>query len=130
MGPALSPRLRAAAWAAVLAVWTLLLLAPNPLKPVRDSIPDEHHFTLAKLLHVFAYAGLGVAAAWAFHSPAARRAAWAGLVAHGVLTELGQQFVPSRQGSVRDALLDAGGVLLAVLAVRLAERARGPGAGE
>jgi VanZ family protein len=116
-------------WLAFLAVWTVMLLTPNPAGRLADELSAEEQFTLAKSLHVVAYLGLTLTGLWAFR--AARPTRWAvplGLVLHGAVTEYGQTLVPTRFGSVRDVLLDAAGVLLGVWVARAVFRPPGPAA--
>jgi VanZ family protein len=110
--------IRSSLWLLAMAVWTVLLLTPDPAKPVRDSLSDDETFTLAKLLHVTAYACLTASGVWAFRPyPAMRYVAW-GLVAHGAITEYLQTYVPTRHGCVRDVILDSIGVGMGFLVLR------------
>jgi VanZ family protein len=74
-----------------------------------------------KLLHVVAYAGLGVLALGAFHgglrdllTPGATLGAVALTVAYGVVDELHQSTVSGRVASVSDAAADAVGAVVAI----------------
>jgi VanZ family protein len=112
------PQIRAAVWLLAMAVWTVLLLTPDPAKSVTDSLSEDESFTLAKMLHVTAYACLTVSGVWAFRPHRALHyVAW-GLVLHGAVTEFLQTFVPTRSGTVRDVILDSIGVVIGVLVVR------------
>jgi len=96
-----------------LAVWTWKLLESNPLPPVvKDFVgwSEWLMFILAKALHAGAYAWCTVLGRLAV-SPRWRIGIAIGMVLHGIGTEIGQTFVPHRVGSVRDVLIDAGGVL-------------------
>lgn len=90
-----------------LALWTYELLAENPVPAsISRAIPDAWKFWLAKGLHVGAYAFLTLLAVWL---PVHRSVFWlvvAGLLVHGIGTEVGQWFTTNRQGSIRDVLLD------------------------
>jgi VanZ family protein len=103
-----------------LGLWTWELLAENPVPDsVRAAIPDGWTFYLAKGLHVAAYAFLTLLAGLL---PVPR---WvlglvvAGLLLHGVATEVGQTFTNNRQGSVRDVLLDWAGVGVGLLGLTM-----------
>jgi VanZ family protein len=108
-----------------LGLWTWELLAENPVpESVSRAIPDEWKFWLAKCLHVAAYAFLTVLAGLL---PVPRTFFWlviAGLVLHGVGSELGQTFVPGRTGSIRDVLLDWVGIGLGLSVLWLFGRLR------
>ena len=70
---------------------------------------------LAKSLHAGVYAFLTVLAALL---PVRRRYFWAAVVVlllHGIGTEIGQTYVPSRHGCVRDVLIDWTGIGLGLL---------------
>lgn len=115
--------MRAAALAILLValpVWTVLLLVPNPVPtPVRALLGFWEHalFVAAKATHAGCYAFLACAAVVAFGR---RRAGWVVLVLvlHGAATECGQTLVPNRGGTVRDAAIDAAGVLAGVAVAR------------
>jgi hypothetical protein len=100
-----------------LALWTWKLLEPQPVPEViRGGLGVDWAFFLAKTLHGGAYAFLMVLGAAAFPY----RVWWvvALLAWHGVLTEFGQTFVPNRFGSVRDVLIDWGGIAGGLVALR------------
>jgi VanZ family protein len=105
-----------AAFLVFLALWTYELLAENPVpEAVSRAIPDEWKFWLAKGLHVAGYAFLTVLAALL---PVPRWCFWAviaGLLLHGVGTEVGQTYVSGRHGSFRDVLLDWAGIACGLL---------------
>lgn len=97
-----------------LAVWTWLLLKPNPVPELIGQWDDFLKFLLAKTLHAGVYAALTVLAAV---GTAARRRRWMILlmIAHGILSELGQYlgnewYDTKRSGCVRDVLIDWAGV--------------------
>jgi hypothetical protein len=100
-----------------LALWTWKLLSPNPVPEIiRGGIGVDWMFFLAKTLHGGAYAFLTVLGALAFP----RHKWWlvAFLALHGVGSEIGQTFVPNRFGSVRDVLIDWGGIVAGVFFLR------------
>ncbi len=101
------------AFAILLALWTWKLLQPYPVpESVAQELTEDDSFVLAKLLHASAYAFLTVLAALL---PFRRHYFWimVGLLAlHGVGTEIGQTYVPSRHGCIRDVLIDWGGIAL------------------
>jgi hypothetical protein len=114
----------AAAFAALLAVWTWKLLEPAP---VPESLIAELNswyellsFLLAKALHCSGYALLAaLAMVWA---PAGwKSAAVGGLMAHGVVTEILQYVLPfNRTGRAADVAIDWAGIAMGVLAYRVA----------
>jgi VanZ family protein len=99
-----------------LGLWTWKLLEPYPLpEALEENIPADMKFTLAKSLHAGAYAFLTALAALL---PVRRPYFWAAvavLALHGVGTEIGQTYVPNRNGCVRDVLIDWTGVGLGLL---------------
>ena len=104
-----------AAYAAALAVVSLLPSGSQAPGGWDASISPG----LQNLLHVPVYAGLVFLAAWAV--PAARR--WGGLAllaavccACGVALEFAQGYIPGRTGTATDALLNAAGAVLGLLA--------------
>lgn len=101
-----------------LGLWTYEVLAENPVPAdVLRLIPVEWRFWLAKGLHVVAYAFLTVLAFWL---PVPRVVFWlviAGLLLHGIATEVGQTYTANRHGSARDVVLDWIGVGLGLLIV-------------
>jgi len=108
-----------------LGLWTWELLAENPVPDsVRQLIPNEWKFWLAKGLHVAGYAFLTLLA---WFLPVPRVIFWlviAGLLLHGIATEFGQTFVSGRHGSIRDVLLDWVGVGLGLGAIEFWKRIR------
>lgn len=110
---------------AFLALWTYELLAENPVPAsISSAIPQAWKFWLAKGLHVGAYAFLTLFAAWL---PVPRIVFWlliAGLLLHGIATEVGQAFTANRQGSLRDVLLDWVGVGVGLLIYAAVRRVR------
>jgi VanZ family protein len=103
-------------WSACLLALSVALLTPQPAHLAHDLIPsDEERFTVAKSGHLAAYALLAVLTAGL---PVRRPLRWLLLlllVSHACLTELLQQFVPSRSGRWQDALIDIAGLGLGVL---------------
>jgi VanZ family protein len=100
-------------WAALLALWTFGLLAPDPVPP-GVSVPRGFAFPVAKCLHVSAYTLLAALLAWLPVGPGLRWALALGLVLHGGATEFVQTFIPTRTGTLRDVALDTLGVTLGV----------------
>lgn len=108
----------------LLAVWTWLLVRPNPIPEVVAAIPTDWRFLAAKTLHGGTYVAMTVLA---LIGPAAKRGravAVALLLAHGAGTEIIQTFVPNRSGRVRDVAVDWAGVLAGATVVRLSVRYR------
>ena len=113
-----------AAWALLLAGWTAALLSRDAPRVGAAWIPVEYRFWVAKGLHLSSYALLAFAACWL---RSARAVAWALLLAHAALTEVGQRFVEGRTGTVRDALINAAGIALGITAgLALRRRSRPP----
>ena len=83
-------------------------------------VPAARYFW-DKLLHVAAYAGLGVLALRAFHGgaaplrPGATLLAGCAVILWGVSDEYHQSFVPGRDASALDVAADAVGVLVATV---------------
>ena len=116
--------LLAVAFWPLLAAWTWLLVRPNPIPDVVDTVPEDWRFVAAKCLHGGTYAVLAVMG-WLW--PAARRGrlAVAGLLLmHAVATEVIQTHVPNREGRVRDVVIDWVGLLIGWTVVRLVVRNR------
>jgi VanZ family protein len=94
-----------------LGLWTWKLLEPKPVpEAIEQQIPVDFKFALAKSLHAGAYAFLTVLAALL---PVRRPYFWAvvaTLALHGVGTEIGQTYIPSRHGCVRDVIIDWTGI--------------------
>jgi VanZ family protein len=111
-----------AVWLIALTVWTIALVSPDPVR--KRIVPEEAAFSLAKLLHVSAYAFLTVLLAWLPVSTRMRYRMAIGLVGHGALTEFLQTFVEGRTGSIRDVLFDALGVGIGLLLMRALARRR------
>lgn len=84
---------------------------------------DKIHFLIRKAGHLSEYAILGVLFWWTLRSPGWRRAAYALLLAatFAASDEFHQSFVPTREASVRDVLIDTTGATLG-LAVLLGSR--------
>ena len=122
-------KLRVAAgltFAVGLTLWTGKLLDPHPVPDgVKVALGFWEHlpFVAAKCLHLSGYAFLTVAG-----QLAVPRRYWgvvaALMVAHGVATEVGQTYVPNRDGNVRDVAIDAAGVAAGTLLLRRVSRGR------
>jgi VanZ family protein len=99
-----------------LGLWTWKLLEPHPIpEAVDQQLSDDLKFAFAKSLHACAYAFLTVLAAFL---PIQRSYFWGVVVflaLHGVGTEIAQTYIPSRNGCVRDVIIDWVGVGLGVL---------------
>jgi VanZ family protein len=100
------------AWCLLLALWTLALLTPDPVRIAKQVLPGDLEFSAAKLTHVLAY---GLLAAMIGVLRPLGRWRWlflALLSLHGMGTEYLQTFVPTRTGSLRDVGIDHVGILL------------------
>lgn len=109
-----------------LSLWTWKLLEPHP-------VPDEISeglakaglsFVAAKSLHAAGYAFLTILAATLPVPQYWQRFLVGLLVMHGVATEIGQTYVPSRSGRVNDVLIDWCGIAMGLLALKLWRRVR------
>jgi VanZ family protein len=93
-------------------------LEPYPVpEAIGQHISIDLKFLLAKSLHASAYAFLTILAALL---PIRRPYFWAVaviLALHGVGTEIGQTYIPSRDGCVRDVIIDWVGITLGLLGI-------------
>jgi VanZ family protein len=99
-------------WAAFVVLWTSALLIPRPHELVPSEAVLEYSFSIAKTLHVTAYALFAVLSA---ALPVSSRRRWLLIVfmsAHAFLTEFGQLFVEARHPSLRDVGIDHLGMML------------------
>ena len=97
-------------WLLYAAAWTAALLSTLSIE-LRDAVvPDDHHLSTGKLLHVFAFAGFAFLTS---RLPSWRRTMLAVVILHGPLTEFLQQFT-GRTASLMDVGLDWLGVALGV----------------
>lgn len=111
-------RIAAVAFLLFAAVWTLLLLIPEPTKllGLDNALPHAQPISgvpLDKVVHFTGYLILYVlAAAWRCgrNLDGPRGVIAAACIAHGALTEIIQTWVPSREGDVADWLADSLGV--------------------
>lgn len=112
------------AYSILLAVWTWLLLKPEP---VPESLvggialfdPEMLFFLLAKSTHFCVYAGFAFLGGWLLRS----RWLIVALILHGAASEVGQwigahHFDTKRHGCVRDVLIDAAGVAAGSILIR------------
>ena len=115
-----------ATFAVALALWTWKLLDPHPVPDdVRAALGvwDWLPFLAAKSLHVAGYSFLAVTGQLMVRRD--YRPIVAGLlVVHGIVTEIGQTYVPGRDGNVRDVLIDATGIAAGTLFLRRVTRDR------
>jgi VanZ family protein len=99
-----------AGFVALLIVWTWKLVEPNPVPAaLEQELPADWRFWLSKAVHFGMYFILFLLGTGGLRS----RWRWgvAGLLLlHAGLTELIQTWVPHRHGSLRDVLIDGGGV--------------------
>ncbi len=103
-----------------LGVWTWKLLEPNPVPvTVQDNIPTDLKYIVSKMVHVGSYAFLTILAAMLPLPRVYFRGLIVGLAIHGIATEIGQRFVPNRNGSVWDVLFDWTGIGIGLLVIRL-----------
>ena len=109
-------RLYRIAWFAALAVWTWLLLKPDPFPAIARELTlwgEIWAFLAAKGLHFSVYAAFAFTGCIIFGR--LRRWAILGMILHGALSEVGQYygdiwFETHRSGTVRDAIVDWVGI--------------------
>jgi hypothetical protein len=112
---------RFAVFLGFLGLWTWKLLESDPSLFGWD-IPLDLRFGLAKGLHAGAYTFLTVLAV---ALPVRRRYFWIAILTlalHGVVMEIAQLYVPNRNGSVRDVLINWTGIGFGLLVLRLTRR--------
>jgi VanZ family protein len=99
-------------WTAFVTVWTFLLLMPRPHELVPSEEILEYSFSIAKTLHVSAYALFAILSAALPVSPRRRWLLIVFMSAHAFLTEFGQIFSEDRHPSLRDVGIDHLGMVL------------------
>jgi hypothetical protein len=103
------------AYVLAIAVWTWLLLKPNPVPTfIAESLMEDIKFLLGKSLHATMYAALAAIGLWLFPNRWHKTLLLL-LIGHAVLSETGQHlgkvyFSTNRTGSVMDVLIDCFGV--------------------
>ena len=105
------------AWLPVVA-WAILIFALSSVPDLGTGL-GGWDLLLRKLAHVAEYAILGALLARAVSSP------WTAVTLgtiYAISDELHQHFVPGRQASALDVAIDAAGVAVGVLAIRVAAR--------
>lgn len=108
--------LSCAAFLVLLGIWTWKLLEPHPVpESVIQEIPEGMNFWLAKSLHAGVYAFLTVFSALLPIRRGYFLVIVAALALHGAGTEIGQTYVPSRHGCVRDVIIDWAGIAAGLL---------------
>jgi VanZ family protein len=115
-----TPRQRRLVWLAYLFCWTAALVTPihDESSWVVVSFNLDLKFIAAKALHVLGYGLLAALTGW-LRSPL--RIRWVLMfivMSHPPLTELIQQFVPGRTGSLHDVGLDLVGIVLGLMLTR------------
>jgi hypothetical protein len=105
-----------AAWALLLAGWTVALLRPEPVTVGEGFVPTSLRFWAGKSLHLGSYGLLAFLVCWLPAPSRGRLIVWAALLAHAALTEVGQLYVPGRTGTVSDVLINATGLTLGIVA--------------
>ena len=112
----------ALAWLPVLA-WAALIFALSSIPDLGTGL-GGWDLALRKAAHLAEYAILGALLARALLGTTSRWTwlAWLAGAAYAATDELHQHFVPGRQASVLDIVIDAVGVAVGVLAVRASAR--------
>jgi VanZ family protein len=102
-------------WWAITVLWSAALVVPTPT-PAFFGPTDESRefvkFAIGKTAHVLAYTTWTVLTGWLRPAFGVRLLLLFFLLAHAVVTEWVQLHLSYRSGSLRDAGLDHGGVLL------------------
>lgn len=101
-------------WLPVLA-WAGLIFALSSIPSLESGLPEPGDFVLRKLGHMIEYAILALLLSRALHAQGllpqrSRRSAAFLALLYAMLDEYHQTFVPGREGSLRDVLIDALGV--------------------
>jgi hypothetical protein len=112
----------ASAWLPVVA-WAALIFALSSIPDLGTGL-GGWDLVLRKTAHFAEYAILGALLARALYNATATWAwlAWVAGAVYAASDEFHQHFVPGREGSPLDVAIDAVGVAVGVLAVRLAPR--------
>jgi VanZ family protein len=100
-------------WWVVVALWTAALITPYPIRASHEMLPPDVGFSIGKTLHIGVYAVLACALPWLVRG-GARWWLLGFLSFHAAVTELIQQFVPDRTGSLSDVGINHIGILLGV----------------
>jgi VanZ family protein len=110
------------AWLPVVA-WAALIFGLSSIPDLGTGL-GGWDLAFRKAAHVAEYAILGALLARALYDAMTGWAwlAWLAGTAYAATDELHQHFVPGRQASLLDLVIDAAGVGIGVLAVRLASR--------
>lgn len=109
-----APWMRWLIWIAAVTVLSVALLTRKPVEFVGTALPPQTNFLASKTAHLLSYFTLALLTAWLPVSPRWRWWLLSLLVAHAFATEVLQQFVPPRTGSLRDAGIDLVGLALGV----------------
>ena len=107
--------LRRVVWLAYLVLWTAVLVTPQPVHVSQATLPGPARFSVAKSLHIAAYALLCILSAWQRLPMRWRPLLLLSLATHAALTEYIQQYVPERSGTLSDVLLNLLGLYLGVV---------------
>lgn len=99
----------------LLLVWTWKLVEPHPVPAaLEQELPADWRFWLSKAVHFSMYLLLFLLGTWGLGWRWRWRVVGL-LLLHAGLTELVQTWVPHRHGSLRDVLIDSGGVFAGLL---------------
>jgi VanZ family protein len=104
--------LRLALWGLCVAVWTVFLLTPHPVRVGHQVLPPTIHYPVSKCLHVGVYALLTGMLPWLGPRSGLRWGLVVFLSLHAAATEWAQQWVPERTGSLTDVGFDHVGIVL------------------
>jgi hypothetical protein len=112
----------ASAWLPVIA-WAALIFALSSISDLGTGL-GGWDLALRKAAHLVEYAILGALLARALLDSASQWTwlAWVAGAAYAVSDEIHQNFVPGRQASILDIVIDAVGVAVGVLAIRATSR--------
>lgn len=95
-------------------LWMALIFVLSGRESITVAPTWTVNFLIFKTLHVIEYGILYVL--W-YRAVRDRRAAWVATMAYAVFDELHQTFVPTREGRLRDVIIDGIGVGLAWYAI-------------
>lgn len=103
-------------WLLSLYVFTDRLIDPSPVP--EDLKPDPSiMLIIAKIVHLLGYAWCTFWGLWLWQNLNWRIWFATFMIAHGILTELIQSYIPTRTGSWRDVGIDTVGVFLGVFLI-------------
>jgi VanZ family protein len=110
-------------WIISLIVLTFMLLDPRPITVHIDS-PIDWQYIMAKTFHIGCYFFVTFLGLWLWSDPRWRICYAGVMVWHAIGTEIGQSYIPTRHGDVKDVAIDCAGITLACLLTWFRHRGR------